>query len=69
MIYAEIFALMTDELTDNTQKTQAAICVRWVDQNYDCHEDFVHDFETESTKADVIVEHLLDFLFFFEGKH
>ena len=33
--------LMVDETTDVTNKEQAVFCLRWVDQEFEVHEDFI----------------------------
>lgn len=34
------FSIITDEYTDVSNNEQLVICLRWIDQNIDAHEDF-----------------------------
>ena len=56
------YTLMADEITDASNIEQVAICLRYIDNNFDAHEDFVGMYAVESIKADVLVQVLKDTL-------
>ena len=35
------YSIMTDELTECSNKEQFVICFRWVDKGFNTHEDFI----------------------------
>jgi len=49
------FSLMADEVTDSSNRKQVAICLCWVDENFNAHEDFVGLHNVESIGANVLV--------------
>ena len=53
---------MADEVTDAPNIEQVAICLRYNDDNFDVHEDFVGMYAVESIKVDVLVQVLKDTL-------
>ena len=56
------YTLMADEVTDASNIEQVAICLRYIDNNFDAHEDFVGMYAVESIKADVLMQVLKDTL-------
>ena len=38
---ASYYTIMADEITDASNREQVAVCFRWVDDDFECHEDFV----------------------------
>ena len=56
------YTLMADEVTDASNIEQVAICLRYIDDNFDAHEEFVGMYAVESIKADVLVQVLKDTL-------
>ena len=38
---AGYFALEVDEVMDSSNKEQVVVCIRWVDDKFEVHEDFV----------------------------
>ena len=38
---ARYYSLMADEVTDSSNREQVAICLRWIDEKFDAHEDFI----------------------------
>ena len=40
-IGSNFFSIIADECTDISNKEQLSICLRWVDENLDTHEDFI----------------------------
>ena len=59
------YSLMADEVTDSSNREQVVICLRWVDENLEPHEDFIGLYKIDSTAADVIVKVLKDTLLCF----
>ena len=53
---------MVDEATDVSNKSQLTLCIRWVDDNLYCHEDFLGLHCLETTNADTIVKVIKDVL-------
>ena len=47
---------MADETADVSNKEQVVVCIRWVDEDLNVHEDFVGIKPVERTKAENIVE-------------
>ena len=48
---------MADEVTDASNIEQVAICLRYIDDNFDAHEDFVGMYAVESIKVDILVQY------------
>lgn len=46
---------MADEAADISNKEQLVVCIRWVDENFAVHEDFIAMYPLERTTADHIV--------------
>ena len=51
------FALESDEVTDSSNKEQVIVCLRWVDEHIEAHEDFHH---VADITADTIIHVLKD---------
>jgi len=56
------FSLMADEVTDSSNREQVAICLHWVDENFNAHEDFVGLHKVKSIGTNVLVAVLKDVL-------
>ena len=52
---ATFFTIMTDETADISNKEQLVVCIRWVDENFAVHEDFIAMYPLERATADHIV--------------
>ena len=52
---ATVFTIMVDETADISKKEQLFVCIRWVDENFVVHEDFIAIYPLERTTADHIV--------------
>ena len=57
---APFFSIMVDETTDIANKEQLVVCLRWVDDSFESHEDFIGLHEIESTSAATIVHAIHD---------
>ena len=53
---------MADECSDVANKEQFTICIRWVDQDLQDHEDFIGLYEVESISADCLTQAIKDTL-------
>ena len=53
---------MANEVTYSSNKEQVAICLQWIDEKFDAHEDFNALHKVESTKANALVAVLKDVL-------
>ncbi|XP_044163435.1 uncharacterized protein LOC122947894 [Acropora millepora] len=49
---AMFITIMADETVDISNKEQLVICIRWVDDRFVIHEDFIGMYPLERTKAD-----------------
>ena len=52
---ATFFTIMADETADISNKEQLVVCIRWVDEKFAVHEDFMGLYPLERTTADHIV--------------
>ena len=57
---AGYFTLEADEVTDSSNKEELIICLRWVDNHFDPHEEFICLHDVDDTTADTIVCYLKD---------
>ena len=53
------YSIMTDEVTDSSNKEQLIICLRWVDNHLNPHEDFTGLYSVDQTLAHVIKDTLI----------
>ena len=53
---------MANEVTDISNKEQVALCIRYIDELFQPHEDFLGLYFVESIKADILVACLKDVL-------
>ena len=49
------YTTICDEYTDISNKEQLTLCLRWVDEIFNIHEDFLGFYELENIKSDIIV--------------
>ena len=59
---AKYYTIMADEVTDCSNKEQLVICLRWVDENFDTHEDLIGLHEVPNISADTLVTYIKDVL-------
>ena len=57
---SKMYASMCDEYTDVSNKQQLSICVRWVDENLNPHEDFLGFYEVPNIKSETVVSAIKD---------
>ena len=51
---ADFFTFMVDEATDVANISQLTLCIRWVEDNLDCHEDFIELHLLDVPNVDII---------------
>ena len=56
------FSIMADECNDVANKEQFSICIRWVSDNLQDHEDFIGLYEVGSIDTDCLVHAIRDTL-------
>ena len=49
------FTLESDEVTDTSNKEQVMVCLRWVDDKFEAHEDFVGLHHVDDIKIDTVL--------------
>ena len=59
---APFYSIMADEVTDSTNREQVVVCLRWVDQHFEPHEEFVGLHVVEKVASDRITAVLKDVL-------
>ena len=59
-IGSSFFSIIADEYTDINNKEQLTICVRWVDNELQEHEDFLGFYEVPDIESDTIVSAIKD---------
>ena len=52
---ATFFTIMADETADISNKEQLVVCIRWADENFAVHEDYIAMYPLERTTANHIV--------------
>ena len=58
----KIFKIMADESADISNEEQLVLCFRWIDDDFEIHEDFIALHPLPNTKADSIVKVILNFI-------
>ena len=56
------YTIMADEVTDASNQEQFVICLRWVDQFLEVHEDFIGLYKVGNIKADTLPTAIEDVL-------
>ena len=59
---AGIFSILADEASDLSHREQLCLCIRWVDNDFEIHEDFLELIEAPKTDANTITMLLKDSL-------
>jgi hypothetical protein len=54
--HSHFFALLADETTDVSNRQQLVVCIRWIDDGIQAHEDFIGLYKIDNTKASTIAE-------------
>ena len=58
--HTTFYTIMVDETTDVSNVEQVVICLRWVSEKFEVHEDFVCLYEVESTEAARLHQVIID---------
>lgn len=61
-IGGKMFCTIADEYTDLSNKEQLTLCLRWVDDDLEAHEDFLGFYHIPNINADTIVSVMKDIL-------
>ena len=56
------FSIMADKATDSSNNEQLVIYIRWTDNNFETHEDFMGIHAVENIKSDTLVTLLKNIL-------
>ena len=56
------YTIMADECTDTSNKEQFTVCIRWVDDELDDHEDFLGLYQVDSIDSNCLVQAIKDTL-------
>ena len=59
---SEFFTIMADETADASNKEQVVICMRWMDNNFEAHEEFIRMHEVNSADAGTLYQVIKDVL-------
>ena len=59
---AECYSIIADEATDVSHKEQLVICIRWVDDNFEIHEDPIELLNVPQTDANTLTTCIKDCL-------
>ena len=57
-----LLTLMVDETTDESNKEQVVICLRWVDSSLEAHEEFIGLYEVANTESSTLLAVIRDVL-------
>ena len=52
---SEFYSVLADETADSSNKEQLVVCIRWVDDKLEAHEEFIGLTHLENCTADSIV--------------
>ena len=56
------FSIMANKAIDNSNNEQLVVCIRYVDNKFEAHEDFIGIHTVENIKSDTLVTVLKDIL-------
>ena len=59
---AAFYSIMADEVTNSSNREQVVVCLRWVDQHFEPHEEFVGLHMVDTVASDRIIAVLKDIL-------
>ena len=57
---SKLFTILVDETTDSSNREQVVICLRWVDDAFEAHEEFIGLSEVDSITASTLVKVIKD---------
>ena len=53
------FSIMAEKATDSSNNEQLVVCIKWVDNNFDVHEDLIGIHAVENVKSDTVLKYIL----------
>ena len=53
---SDFFSILADETADSSNKEQLVVCIRWVDDQFEAHEEFIGLNHLQDCSAATIVE-------------
>ena len=59
---SDFFTIMADKTTDASNKEQVVICMRWVDNDFEAHEEFIGMHVVDSIDASTLYQVIKDVL-------
>ena len=59
---SDFLTIMADETTNAANKEQVVICMQWVDNNFEAHEEFIGIHEVDSIDASTLYQVIKDVL-------
>ena len=59
---APFYTNMADETTDMSNREQVVLCIRWVTENFEVHEDFIGLYVVEAIDAKTLILVIKDVL-------
>ncbi|CAG2184616.1 unnamed protein product [Mytilus edulis] len=59
---SNFFAILADETTDISNRQQLVVCLRWIDDHLQAHEDLIDLYKVDNTQAATIAESIKDVL-------
>ena len=59
---ASFYSLMANEVTDSSNREQIVVCLRWVDQHFEPHQEFVGLHVLNAVASDMITAVLKNML-------
>ena len=59
---SKFYTITADELTDVSNHEQLAICIRWIDHNFEPHEDMIGFYQVEEIESETLFNSITDAL-------
>ena len=59
---SKFYTIMADEVTDVSNHEQLVICIRWIDYNFEPHEDMIEFYQVEGIKSETLFKSIKDAL-------
>ena len=59
---SKFYPIMADEVTDVSTHEQLVICIRWIDHNFEPHEDMIQFYQVEGINSETLFKSIKDTL-------
>ena len=59
---SKFYTITADQLTDVSNHEQLAICIRWIDHNFEQHEDMIGFYQVEEIESETLFNSIMDAL-------